>query len=155
MGCFMNLSGDTRPGLLAGNSLGSQREKADGVGTIPDGRVGGIFPGFFPAVCAALRGGGLGRRFAVDGDSFANENAAEVIEGAAHEPALEFGAVMHVGFEEPAVVLLARAAHERADGGKGGGKTDMAQGGGTQPEKLGDALEQSYAVIERLLSASA
>ena len=40
-------------------------------------------------------------------------------------------------------------------GGKGGGKTDMAQGGGTQPEKLGDALEQSYAVIERLLSASA
>ncbi|HEY5404721.1 MAG TPA: alanine--tRNA ligase [Pyrinomonadaceae bacterium] len=40
-------------------------------------------------------------------------------------------------------------------GGKGGGKTDMAQGGGTQPEKLGAALEQSYAVIERLLSASA
>jgi len=39
-------------------------------------------------------------------------------------------------------------------GGKGGGKTDMAQGGGTQPEKLGAALEQSYAVIERLLSAS-
>ena len=39
-------------------------------------------------------------------------------------------------------------------GGKGGGKADMAEGGGSQPEKLGDALEQSYGVIERLLSKS-
>ncbi len=37
-------------------------------------------------------------------------------------------------------------------GGKGGGKADMAEGGGSQPEKLGDALEQSYGVIERLLT---
>ena len=37
-------------------------------------------------------------------------------------------------------------------GGKGGGKADMAEGGGTQPEKLGEALEASYAIIERLLS---
>jgi len=37
-------------------------------------------------------------------------------------------------------------------GGKGGGKADMAEGGGNQPEKLADALAQSYGVIERLLS---
>jgi alanyl-tRNA synthetase len=36
-------------------------------------------------------------------------------------------------------------------GGKGGGKADMAEGGGSQPENLGAALEQSYKVIERLL----
>jgi alanyl-tRNA synthetase len=36
-------------------------------------------------------------------------------------------------------------------GGKGGGKADMAEGGGTQPEKLSEALEASYAVVERLL----
>jgi alanyl-tRNA synthetase len=37
-------------------------------------------------------------------------------------------------------------------GGKGGGKPDMAEGGGTQPEKLTEALEASYSVIERLLT---
>jgi alanyl-tRNA synthetase len=37
-------------------------------------------------------------------------------------------------------------------GGKGGGKADMAEGGGSQPEKLNEALEASYAIVERLLS---
>ena len=37
-------------------------------------------------------------------------------------------------------------------GGKGGGKADMAEGGGNQPEKLEDALKESYKVIERLLT---
>jgi alanyl-tRNA synthetase len=37
-------------------------------------------------------------------------------------------------------------------GGKGGGKPDMAEGGGNQPEKLSDALDASYAVIEKLLT---
>ncbi|HEV2912726.1 MAG TPA: alanine--tRNA ligase [Pyrinomonadaceae bacterium] len=36
-------------------------------------------------------------------------------------------------------------------GGRGGGKPDMAEGGGSQPEKLAEALEASYAVVERLL----
>ena len=36
-------------------------------------------------------------------------------------------------------------------GGKGGGKADMAEGGGALPEKLGEALEASYAVVEKLL----
>ena len=33
-------------------------------------------------------------------------------------------------------------------GGKGGGRPDMAQGGGSEPEKLGDALEAVYGLIE-------
>jgi alanyl-tRNA synthetase len=37
-------------------------------------------------------------------------------------------------------------------GGRGGGKPDMAEGGGSQPEKLAEALEASYGVIERLLA---
>jgi alanyl-tRNA synthetase len=36
-------------------------------------------------------------------------------------------------------------------GGRGGGKSDMAEGGGNQPEKLSEALEASYKVVERLL----
>jgi len=36
-------------------------------------------------------------------------------------------------------------------GGKGGGKADMAEGGGALPEKLGEALAASYGVIEKLL----
>ena len=37
-------------------------------------------------------------------------------------------------------------------GGRGGGRADMAEGGGNQPEKLNAALEESYKVIEQLLS---
>jgi alanyl-tRNA synthetase len=37
-------------------------------------------------------------------------------------------------------------------GGKGGGKPDMAEGGGNQPEKLSEALAASYGVIEKLLT---
>ena len=37
-------------------------------------------------------------------------------------------------------------------GGKGGGKADMAEGGGTEPEKLNEAIEASYVAIERMLS---
>ncbi len=36
-------------------------------------------------------------------------------------------------------------------GGRGGGKPDMAEGGGSQPEKLGEALASSYAIVEKLL----
>ncbi|HWP53529.1 MAG TPA: alanine--tRNA ligase [Pyrinomonadaceae bacterium] len=36
-------------------------------------------------------------------------------------------------------------------GGRGGGKADMAEGGGSQPEKLGEALEASFGVIEKML----
>jgi len=33
-------------------------------------------------------------------------------------------------------------------GGKGGGRPDMAQAGGSQPEKLDEALEKTYAIVE-------
>jgi len=36
-------------------------------------------------------------------------------------------------------------------GGKGGGKADMAEGGGNQPEKLAEALQASYGVVERIV----
>jgi len=38
-------------------------------------------------------------------------------------------------------------------GGKGGGKPDMAEGGGTEPEKLPEAINASYEVIEKMLSS--
>ena len=37
-------------------------------------------------------------------------------------------------------------------GGRGGGKPDMAEGGGNLPDKLTEALEASYQVVERLLA---
>ena len=37
-------------------------------------------------------------------------------------------------------------------GGKGGGKPDMAEGGGTDAGKLGDALQASYGLVEQMLS---
>ncbi|MFN2597147.1 MAG: alanine--tRNA ligase-related protein, partial [Pyrinomonadaceae bacterium] len=40
-------------------------------------------------------------------------------------------------------------------GGRGGGKPDMAEGGGSQPDKLADALAASYAVVEKMLTQSA
>jgi len=36
-------------------------------------------------------------------------------------------------------------------GGRGGGKADMAEGGGTDATKLSDALEESYKVVEQML----
>ncbi|HEX8684949.1 MAG TPA: alanine--tRNA ligase-related protein, partial [Pyrinomonadaceae bacterium] len=40
-------------------------------------------------------------------------------------------------------------------GGRGGGKPDMADGGGPEPQKLAEALEASYQVVERLLTEQA
>ena len=36
-------------------------------------------------------------------------------------------------------------------GGRGGGKADMAEGGGNQPENLAAALQKSYEIVERLM----
>jgi alanyl-tRNA synthetase len=38
-------------------------------------------------------------------------------------------------------------------GGRGGGKADMAEGGGNQTERLDEALQASYGIVEKLLSA--
>ncbi|HVG28852.1 MAG TPA: alanine--tRNA ligase [Pyrinomonadaceae bacterium] len=40
-------------------------------------------------------------------------------------------------------------------GGRGGGKPDMAEGGGSQPDKLADALAASYGVVEKMLAQAA
>jgi len=37
-------------------------------------------------------------------------------------------------------------------GGRGGGKPDMAEGGGTEPDKLNEAIESSYSVIAKMLA---
>ncbi|MFN0277830.1 MAG: alanine--tRNA ligase [Pyrinomonadaceae bacterium] len=37
-------------------------------------------------------------------------------------------------------------------GGKGGGRPDMAEGGGSEPDKLSEAIDASYGVIERMLA---
>ena len=37
-------------------------------------------------------------------------------------------------------------------GGRGGGKADMAEGGGNLPEKLSEAIDASYGAIEKMLS---
>ncbi|HEU0252487.1 MAG TPA: alanine--tRNA ligase [Pyrinomonadaceae bacterium] len=37
-------------------------------------------------------------------------------------------------------------------GGRGGGKADMAEGGGNQPENLAAALQKSYEIVEKLMS---
>lgn len=38
-------------------------------------------------------------------------------------------------------------------GGKGGGRPDMAEGGGSQPERLSEAIDASYKVIENFLTS--
>jgi alanyl-tRNA synthetase len=38
-------------------------------------------------------------------------------------------------------------------GGAGGGKPELAEAGGKDSSKLADAIEQSYVVVEGLLSA--
>ncbi|MBK6725510.1 MAG: hypothetical protein IPG58_20275 [Acidobacteria bacterium] len=37
-------------------------------------------------------------------------------------------------------------------GGRGGGKPDMAEGGGTEPAKLSEAIDAAYTVIEKMLN---
>ncbi len=37
-------------------------------------------------------------------------------------------------------------------GGRGGGKPDMAEGGGSEPDKLAEAIDASYKVIETFLT---
>jgi len=37
-------------------------------------------------------------------------------------------------------------------GGKGGGRPDMAEGGGPEPEKLSEAIDAAYNVVEKMLS---
>jgi alanyl-tRNA synthetase len=38
-------------------------------------------------------------------------------------------------------------------GGRGGGRPDMAEGGGTEPDKLQEAIDAAYSTIEKMLAA--
>ena len=80
---------------------------------------------------------------------------------------LKSGVVILARTEEGKVSFIVRVSDDLTDrvkagkivqeiapivGGRGGGKADMAEGGGTNSAKLNDALEASYGVIEQMVS---
>jgi alanyl-tRNA synthetase len=79
---------------------------------------------------------------------------------------LKSGVVVLARTEEDKVSFIVRVSDDLTDrvkagkivqeiapivGGRGGGKADMAEGGGTEPTKLNDALQASYSVVEQML----
>jgi alanyl-tRNA synthetase len=79
---------------------------------------------------------------------------------------LKSGVVVLARAEEDKVSFIVRVSDDLTDrvkagrivqeiapivGGRGGGKPDMAEGGGTDAGKLGDALQASYGVVEQML----
>jgi alanyl-tRNA synthetase len=80
---------------------------------------------------------------------------------------LKSGVVVLARAEEDKVSFIVRVSDDLTDkvkagkivqeiapivGGRGGGKPDMAEGGGTDASKLNDALQASYGVVEQMLS---
>jgi alanyl-tRNA synthetase len=79
---------------------------------------------------------------------------------------LKSGVVVLARSEEDKVSFIVRVSDDLTDkvkagkivqeiaplvGGRGGGKADMAEGGGTDASKLNDALQASYGVVEQML----
>jgi alanyl-tRNA synthetase len=79
---------------------------------------------------------------------------------------MKSGVVVLARTEEDKVSFIVRVSDDLTDrvkagkivqeiapivGGRGGGKPDMAEGGGTDASKLGDALQASYEVVEQML----
>jgi alanyl-tRNA synthetase len=79
---------------------------------------------------------------------------------------MKSGVVVLARTEEDKVSFIVRVSDDLTDkikagkivqeiapivGGRGGGKPDMAEGGGTDASKLGDALQASYVVVEQML----
>ncbi|HEX9962253.1 MAG TPA: alanine--tRNA ligase, partial [Pyrinomonadaceae bacterium] len=79
---------------------------------------------------------------------------------------LKSGVVILARSEEDKVSFIVRVSDDLTDkvkagkivqeiapivGGRGGGKPDMAEGGGTDASKLNDALQASYGVVEQML----
>jgi alanyl-tRNA synthetase len=80
---------------------------------------------------------------------------------------LKSGVVVLGRSEEGKVGLIVRVSADLTDkikagniireitpivGGKGGGRPDMAEGGGNLPEKLNEAIEKSFEVISEMLN---
>ncbi|MGI8638892.1 MAG: alanine--tRNA ligase-related protein, partial [Pyrinomonadaceae bacterium] len=80
---------------------------------------------------------------------------------------LKSGVVVLARTEEDKVSFIVRVSDDLTDkvkagkivqeiapivGGRGGGKADMAEGGGTDASKLNDALQASYGVVELMLN---
>ncbi|MDQ3130591.1 MAG: alanine--tRNA ligase [Acidobacteriota bacterium] len=80
---------------------------------------------------------------------------------------LKSGVVVLARTEEDKVSFIVRVSDDLTDkikagrivqeiapivGGRGGGKADMAEGGGTDASRLDDALQASYGVVEKMLS---
>jgi len=79
---------------------------------------------------------------------------------------LKSGVVILARTEEGKVSFIVRVSDDLTDkikagkivqeiapivGGRGGGKADMAEGGGTDAAKLNEALEASYKAVEQML----
>ncbi|HEY0427226.1 MAG TPA: alanine--tRNA ligase [Pyrinomonadaceae bacterium] len=79
---------------------------------------------------------------------------------------MKSGVVVLARIEEDKVSFIVRVSDDLTDrvkagrivqeiapivGGRGGGKPDMAEGGGTDASKLNDALQASYGVVEQML----
>ncbi len=79
---------------------------------------------------------------------------------------LKSGVVVLARTEEDKVSFIVRVSDDLTDkikagkivqeiapvvGGRGGGKADMAEGGGNLPDKLSEAIDASYGVIEQML----
>ncbi|MGC2237084.1 MAG: alanine--tRNA ligase [Pyrinomonadaceae bacterium] len=79
---------------------------------------------------------------------------------------MKSGVVVLARTEEDKVSFIVRVSDDLTDrvkagkivqeiapivGGRGGGKPDMAEGGGTDASKLNDALQASYGVVEKML----
>ncbi|MEO8073034.1 MAG: alanine--tRNA ligase-related protein, partial [Acidobacteriota bacterium] len=81
---------------------------------------------------------------------------------------IKSGVVVLARIEEDKVSFIVRVSDDLTDkvkagkivqeiapivGGRGGGKPDMAEGGGSEPDKLNDALQASYGVVEQMLES--
>jgi alanyl-tRNA synthetase len=79
---------------------------------------------------------------------------------------MKSGVVVLARIEEDKVSFIVRVSDDLTDrvkagkivqeiapivGGRGGGKPDMAEGGGTDASKLNDALQASYGVVGKML----
>jgi hypothetical protein len=158
-GFFTSLNGE--PGPTGGSALATNGTQVFlGIGTRwvapwtetgevlvigPDGSRATISPGGTRAV---LDGGGTRQ---LSDTLLARLKSGVVIIGRKDEG--KVGIIVRVSDDLTGKVKAGDIIREIAPivGGRGGGKPDMAEGGGTEPSKLNDAIEASYEVIGKML----